>query len=499
MQLPKIVYKQSQLTENPFYVPDEQEIFKMKEKEKFIKKEEREKIQSLKVHEKGTKQKGQFTIRKINQIGEDDEFQDKDTQAKLNIVDAADSAVKNRVRQKEPMYQFIDKKREMLLFQMLIDHKRGMIDEFEQLTALHKQGLQKSEQLLEEDLELFNRFLEENKDNSRKAIKEAELETKEKQLKLNEIKQLAEKKTDQITKNIQKIDILEDYWKYKKFLDKITPKDFFDEKKQRQKAKKQVDLEKYAIEKYAKLYPNYNINTDIIELIEESDEDFETYFKHPYQLEEIFQGLEERNLFLIANTKEIEQTVDELKQRYELKKQQLGDKYQIASQSKADLLRQIEQVNIQINNLKSINSQSDTQDQLKSLENQITMIYKQQKEESAQETRKDITGVEMLKEMERVLEVSIKQIKTFRQFNSELVLDKEKEQIKKKKDQQKLVKQQLDQEEQKRKQEEQQKEMTVQVRLGRPIMVRSWPPQKRVEVKEPEINEEERDRLKYFT
>ena len=36
------------------------------------------------------------------------------------------------------MYQFIDKKREMLLFQMLIDHKRGMIDEFEQLTALHK-------------------------------------------------------------------------------------------------------------------------------------------------------------------------------------------------------------------------------------------------------------------------------------------------------------------------------------------------------------------------
>lgn len=43
------------------------------------------------------------------------------------------------------MYQFIEKKRDMLLFQMLIDHKRGMIDEFEKLTKLHRLGLEKSE------------------------------------------------------------------------------------------------------------------------------------------------------------------------------------------------------------------------------------------------------------------------------------------------------------------------------------------------------------------
>lgn len=33
----------------------------------------------------------------------------------------------------------------MLLFQMLIDHKRAMIDEFEKLTRLHRKGLEKSE------------------------------------------------------------------------------------------------------------------------------------------------------------------------------------------------------------------------------------------------------------------------------------------------------------------------------------------------------------------
>jgi hypothetical protein len=61
---------------------------------------------------------------------------------------------------------------------MLIDHKRGMIDEFEKLTRLHRKGLEMSEQVIDEDVELFNKFLEANKNSSRDAIKEAEKETK---------------------------------------------------------------------------------------------------------------------------------------------------------------------------------------------------------------------------------------------------------------------------------------------------------------------------------
>jgi len=63
---------------------------------------------------------------------------------------------------------------------MLIDHKREQINQFEELTRLHKRGLEKSEYMLEEDLEAFNKFLEENKNNSRAAIKMAEDETKQK-------------------------------------------------------------------------------------------------------------------------------------------------------------------------------------------------------------------------------------------------------------------------------------------------------------------------------
>lgn len=60
-----------------------------------------------------------------------------------NIVEAAKMAIKNKVRQKEPMHKFIDKKREMFLFQMLIDHKREQINQFEELTRLQERGLQK--------------------------------------------------------------------------------------------------------------------------------------------------------------------------------------------------------------------------------------------------------------------------------------------------------------------------------------------------------------------
>ena len=64
----------------------------------------------------------QGRVKAINQISDnimqDEKMKD---QQKLNIIEAAKSAIKNRVKQKEPMYKFIQKKREMFLFQMLID------------------------------------------------------------------------------------------------------------------------------------------------------------------------------------------------------------------------------------------------------------------------------------------------------------------------------------------------------------------------------------------
>jgi len=58
-------------------------------------------------------------------------------------------------------------------------------------------------------------------------------------------------------------------------------------------------------------------NDDISEDEEEEDE---MYFKEPSQLIEIFHSLEESNLFLITNLKEIEQETEEIRSSFSITK-----------------------------------------------------------------------------------------------------------------------------------------------------------------------------------
>ena len=46
-------------------------------------------------------------------------------------MDAAKIAIKNRIRDKETMNDFVLKKREMFLFQQMINYKRSQINNFE--------------------------------------------------------------------------------------------------------------------------------------------------------------------------------------------------------------------------------------------------------------------------------------------------------------------------------------------------------------------------------
>lgn len=83
--------------------------------------------------------------------------------------------------------------------------------------------------MLDDDTEAFNRFFDENKNSSRQAVKAAEDETKKKQEKIAEIKQLLELKADLTTKISQKLENLEEMWGQKSFLDQITPKEYIEE------------------------------------------------------------------------------------------------------------------------------------------------------------------------------------------------------------------------------------------------------------------------------
>lgn len=58
----------------------------------------------------------------------------------------------------------------------------------------------------------------------------------------------------------------------------------------------------------------------------DSGDDLAMYFTEPQQLLDIFADLELQNLFLIQNSQETEQALEELKQNYQETKKQMDDK-----------------------------------------------------------------------------------------------------------------------------------------------------------------------------
>lgn len=50
-------------------------------------------------------------------------------------------------------------------------------------------------------------------------------------------------------------------------------------------------------------------------MLEDSDEEFEMYFKEPETLQKFFETLEEKNLFLINNTKDEEVKLEEMRKK----------------------------------------------------------------------------------------------------------------------------------------------------------------------------------------
>ncbi|EGR31434.1 hypothetical protein IMG5_109730 [Ichthyophthirius multifiliis] len=498
----KIIQINGELAENPFYVPEDTEILKMKEKEKETRMHERQKNENLKIWEKGIKNKGTFTVGKLNELYKIEEEYD-DENLTLNIVDAAKNAIKNRVKQKEPMHQFIEKKREMLLFQMLIDHKREQINQFEEQTRLHKRGLEKSEQMLDEDMESFNKFLEENKNSSRQAIKAAEDETKKKQEKIAEIKNLLELKADLTTRISQKLENLEEMWGQKSFLDQITPKEYIEEQLRQNKLKREISQrsksQKNNTSEIIRGLIN-NLKPEIQQLLNESDEEFEPYFKRPEQLDKIFIDLQEKNLSLIQNTQDLEQMAEEIKHRYQKRQKILNEEKNNRIQAKNELQKSLDQVNEQIKRLKQIKNDNQAPSQLAQIESEIHKIYKNEflAQEKNADIRKDISGIEMLKEMEKKLENQIKDLKFYRQNDPKRLQEQERicTGIRRENIKQSLKEQEKkEQEQRKREQDLPQKEK----RYGRPIMAKSLLQKQEKEEKVVEEEpEEEKERKQFF-
>ncbi|KDO29383.1 hypothetical protein SPRG_05920 [Saprolegnia parasitica CBS 223.65] len=380
---------------NPFTLPSDEEVFRMRDDVKRRKDEDRERNARLKIHEKLTNSSKRGNIRrfKFDDSAPDmvNVAQSKQTRG---LVAAATATISSdRRREKENMADFIAKKREMFLVQMSLDTKREEIRKLEEKAQLKEEALKKSELMLEEDAVRFDTFLKENDKKAHEAIKKAEKETKAKADRVQEIKKLNQQ-IQLVQSDMSKLkEQLDDCLKYKAFLDELTPPEWEAEQMERKKKRQQDRLRKKkakamaeweairtralaeqeerdrAAERVAekdgktkkkaeKLKPAVASSTvppmpavdDMVAT--SSGEELPMYFQNPQQLLDIFTALEESNLFLIQNSQETEQSLEELKQNYRETKKKMNKKTQVLKQNIDELRDQINAEDEKANHLR---------------------------------------------------------------------------------------------------------------------------------------------------
>ncbi|KAL0585839.1 hypothetical protein ABG067_004373 [Albugo candida] len=366
-------------TSNPFTLPTDDEIQYMREKEKASKKELKEHQSKLSIYEKFTASSkvGQIQmLRSQNNRSENEAFPISVHGGTRGLVAAAAGTLGNdRIHVKENMNTFIQKKRDVFLVQMSLDTKREEIRKLEEKARAKEIELQKSEVMLEEDALRFDSFLKDNDRKAHDAIKRAEKETKAKTDKLFEIKNLNHQ-IQGVESDVSKLkEQLQDYLQYKAFLDDLTPAEYVEEQLEKLKelsvdhsTKKDMgnadepmgsslECRKLAQDAdrrnssngYLSVKGTMDKNLDISyssnlnqRKCGSYDDSAPLYFRQPQQLLNIFTALEESNLFLIKNSQDTEQTLDELKQNFSKAKSMMDRRSQILNDSINELQAQIE-------------------------------------------------------------------------------------------------------------------------------------------------------------
>ncbi|CAM9520668.1 unnamed protein product [Ectocarpus sp. 4 AP-2014] len=544
---------------NPFILPADEEVFRMRQEEKSRKAKERVARRGQKVWQKTTKSAVSGRSAKIGDllknagaaiVGGEDIAPGKRALANAEMMHQAATMITNdRQQEKESMAEFISKKREMFLVQMSLDTKREEIRKLEEKARMKEEALRKSEQMLEEDAIRFDTFLKENDKKAHEAIKKAERETKLKTDKAQEIKKLNQQ-IQMVQSDMSKHrEALEDCLRYKEFLDSLVPPEWFEEqnqikrdrqeqrrqarikqkKKSYEEAKKKVLAEfveeerrrdealakqgrvKKKSEKKARqpdLPPPPKLDQ---EPLTSSEEDIPMFFTKQEQLLDIFQALEEQNLFFIQNSQETEHALDELKQNFGKVQKTMDTKTQALRSNIRELVDSIDVEEAKAEQLRKriAASTGDTLDRQEELLKQLNKEVKHVYERCGFDASSSPTTLYMLSDLEARLEDLLSDIgqmpeeyvakaeKASTSRKGGMHTEKEKKRREKKRAEQQAL-QELMQEERNRKAIERSLQ-APRKKVGRPVMFRSRLQKRKVSKNKDMSHGEDLDEIKHLT
>lgn len=377
------------------------------------------------------------------------------------------------------------------------------------------EALDESKKFLSQDIKSFVDFFKKNTQESKNAMAEADAQ---KNIRVAMSKTLKEKEEScqKLVSNINKnIELLEEYYKYKEFLDRVSNpngqnnnQDTDESSRQKQDSKstdkgeehKGTSQNKAKQKKRNDFLDEIKCSDELNRLIADDTFEYKTDFDNPDDLIKNFTALEEKNLFLIQQTQEAEQA-------YEEKNQELTRIKKKFDKEISGLQQGLNETNERIKKIrKEIDTESKGDNENKEMDPMIINRIKSKVKEVYMSIPNEGKGVEsnnttlyFLCEIEKKIEEYLQKIRIAEStFSESYVAEKQKTFMKERKDK-KVKKNQEEKKilELKKKQEDMNKKNRA-FEIHRPLMERSKPKIKKKIVKNNTQTEEDKDREFYL-
>eukprot|EP01065_Artemidia_motanka_P030633 TRINITY_DN36682_c0_g1_i1.p1 TRINITY_DN36682_c0_g1~~TRINITY_DN36682_c0_g1_i1.p1 ORF type:complete len:549 (+),score=281.87 TRINITY_DN36682_c0_g1_i1:58-1704(+) len=533
--------------DNPFRQPTDEEVFFQRDQERQEKEQTKQRLQYQRVHEKMTASASIGAAKKSRTMAGLEDASDSKSKKHGYLPDL--SRQSEPQKEKENMADFIQKKREMGLIRMSLATKRMEIQKLENEAERAEKKIRQQEEQLEETTQKFEHFLKDNDMKAVEAMKHAELESKGKNEKTAEIKKLTAHNAAVMAEKTKFDEQLSACLRYKQDLDKLTPDAWFRdtlvkirvrEERERLTLAFDADAEEQAADVEAGEQDIEQIKEQNAQKVERLVSKFEgkvqeevsgmpidteeqrsrregvdmlrtvkgqldntdpdkvpMFFTEPDKILSIFQEIEENNLFLIQNCQEIEQALDELKAKYEESKQKM-DRQVATLKSQIEVERQ----RIAVETSKKhalVQRRQQTEDKigqeglLKRIEDKVISIYKEWlgDDHSSKGTLMLMTEIETkLEELKKYIDEHV---------SPDMVSLLMKQRDKLRRDLLRQKKRDEEREKQQRRADQVLRRafQSVKKRVGKPVMWRSKPDERKKEQTGPVQQEEEEDE-EYF-
>jgi hypothetical protein len=341
---------------NPFKMPTDQEVFRLRDEEKRQKALEREKLRYQRVHEKTTWSARIGTANMRNVMGDESpqeasKIDPSQLEVHLPTLD---------IRENASMALYIEKKREMGLIRMSLATKRQEIKKLDEEAERAENRIRQQEEQLQETGGKFDAFLNHSAMEQVEAVNRADAESKAKLEKMAEIKKLSTQIAAVETDKKKNEELLATCKEFKEFLDGLTPASFFrdtlyDYLCQRERARLTAQFEAaFELSEGATEAEERQLENERQSMLQQLEEHYKDacakiaarletmsaeevkaevdsldpepdamYFTKPEQILAKFVEIEEGNLFLITTCQEFEGEIEAVAQTYQKEQQEM--------------------------------------------------------------------------------------------------------------------------------------------------------------------------------